>query len=116
MNSMTISELKNWLKANKSVISNKSLKVQTPFVSQSFNTLKAFGEFILSIETQCSSASIYSYSTDGVTFSSLDKDFSVLENESVKAIQFTFGGMLNEKQIQNIASLKTLRSKNPRKY
>ena len=102
MNSMTISELKNWLKANKSVISNKSLK--------------AFGEFILSIETQCSSASIYSYSTNGVTFSSLDKDFSVLENESVKAIQFTFGGMLNEKQIQNIASLKTLRSKNPRKY
>ena len=115
MNSMTISEFKNWLKANKSVITNKNLRVQTPLVSQSFNTLKAFGEFILSIENKCTSASIYSYSTNGVTFSSVN-DLSVLENESVKAIQFTFGGMLNEKRIQNIASLKTLRLKNPRKY
>lgn len=116
MNTMTISQLKNWLKTNKSVVLNKSLRIQTPYVSQSFNTLKAFGEFILSIESNCSSASIYSYSTNGITFSNLNNDFSVLENESVQAIQFNFGGMLNEKQIQNIASLKTLRSKNQRKY
>lgn len=110
-----IEDFKNWLKDNKSLLLNKTLIVRTGLNCEYFNTLKDFGQYILKMQDKCSRASIYSFSTNGITFSTLH-NLTQLEDQEVKKIEFTLGGSMSNKDVIRLAKIKTLKIKNPKKY
>jgi uncharacterized protein YigE (DUF2233 family) len=112
MNSLTFSELKMWLVENKEHLKGKTVRISTARGSAPFNTLKSLGEHILSIESTYTSAKIYSYSTNGVTFRNFSDDANEITNTEIKTIEITIGGGMTSQQIMNLAKIKTLKIKN----
>ena len=108
MNKMTIQELKSWAKEHKDFLIGLHIRVTTVRGSFPFNTLKAFGEHILRLEEQnFTSATIYSYSTNGITFRNFSNDLKEISNVGIKSIEITIGGGLSVKQRLNLAKVKT---------
>jgi uncharacterized protein YigE (DUF2233 family) len=112
MNSLTFTELKAWLVENKEYLKGKTLRISTARGSSSFQTLKSLGEHILSIESTHTSAKIYSYSTNGVTFCSFSDDANEIINSEIKTIEITIGGGMTSQQMLNVTKIKTLKRKN----
>jgi hypothetical protein len=114
MNKLTISELKELMRANKEALRNINVSFQSIQGKQHFSTLAEMGTFVLSIESKFEDAVLWSYRLKNsplfYNFNS-NEDF-ILNSDNLAGIQINLGGYkMSEAQLKMMAKIQTLKTK-----